>query len=167
MNRIMMTGAVLSCLFFFSGCATIMSHGPQTLHIISQPDGAICEITDTTEGKSIANATTPYTVSLERGAGYFLKKYYDVTLSKDGYMKEKITLTPQLNFWYVCNIFLGGALGALIVDPLTGSIWTFYEKDVSVKPLCANVSPSVPMFRSVNRKLTICDNLKLTTPEQV
>ena len=133
MNRIMMTGAVLSCLFFFSGCATIMSHGPQTLHIISQPDGATCEITDTTEGKSIANATTPYTVSLERGAGYFLKKYYGVTLSKDGYMKEKITLTPQLNFWYVCNIFLGGALGALIVDPLTGSMWTFYERDYNVK----------------------------------
>ncbi|MEN6422873.1 MAG: hypothetical protein ABFD76_13105 [Smithella sp.] len=133
MTRIMMMGVVICCLFFFSGCATIMSHGPQTLHIISQPDGATCEITDTTEGKNIANATTPYTVSLERGAGYFLKKYYDVTLSKEGYMKEKITLTPELNFWYVCNIFLGGALGALIVDPLTGSMWTFHEKDVSVK----------------------------------
>ena len=133
MNRIMMTGAVLSCLFFFSGCATIMSHGPQTLHILSQPDGATCEITDTTEGKSTVKAATPYTASLERGAGYFLKKYYDVTLSKDGYITEKVTLTPQLNFWYVCNLFLGGAIGAIIVDPLTGSMWTFYEKDVSVK----------------------------------
>jgi hypothetical protein len=129
----MMTGAVLSCLFFFSGCATIMSHGPQTLHIQSEPEGAVCEITDTTESKSIAKAATPYTASLERGAGYFLKKYYDVTLSKDGYITEKVTLTPQLNFWYVCNLFLGGAIGAIIVDPLTGSMWTFYEKDVNVK----------------------------------
>lgn len=132
MTKIMM-GVIFSGLFLLSGCATIMSHGPQTLHILSQPDGATCEITDTTEVKSIANATTPYTVSLERGAGYFLKKYYDVTLSKEGFMTEKVTLTPDLNFWYVCNLFLGGALGALIVDPLTGSMWTFYNKDISVK----------------------------------
>ena len=146
MTRILITGMVISCLFFFSGCATIMSHGPQTLQILSQPDGATCEITDTTEGKSIANATTPYTVSLERGAGFFLKKYYDVTLSKEGFMTEKVTLTPDLNFWYVCNLFLGGALGALIVDPLTGSMWTFYEKDISV-----NLYPDTPEGRAARR----------------
>lgn len=133
MTKIMVTGVVISFLFFFSGCATIMSHGTQTLHIQSEPEGAVCEITDTTESKSIAKATTPYTANLERGAGYFLKKYYDVTLSKEGYMTEKIMLTPQLNFWYVCNLFLGRALGALIVDPLTGSMWIFYEKDFNVK----------------------------------
>lgn len=132
MSRMMTVGAII-CLFFISGCATIMSHGPQAISIGSQPDGATCEIKDTTEGKDIVKAQTPYTITLDRGAGYFLKKYYDVTLSKDGYVTEKITLTPDLNFWYVCNLFLGGALGALIVDPLTGSMWTFYEKSVSVK----------------------------------
>ena len=133
MTRIMITGVVISCLFFFSGCATIMSHGPQTVHILSQPDGATFEINDTTEDKVIAKAVTPYTASLERGAGYFLKKYYDVTFSKTGYITEKVTLTPDLNFWYFCNLFLGGGIGAILVDPLTGSMWTFYEKDVNVK----------------------------------
>ncbi len=132
MTRIMMAGAVILGLFFFGGCATIMSHGPQTVHILSQPDGATCEINDTTEDKMIARAVTPYTASLERGAGYFLKKYYDVTFSKTGYITEKVTLTPDLNFWYFCNLFLGGAIGAILVDPLTGSMWTFYEKDYTV-----------------------------------
>ena len=59
MNRIMVTGVAISFLFFFSGCATIMSHGTQTLRIQSEPEGAVCEITDTTESKSIAKATTP------------------------------------------------------------------------------------------------------------
>ena len=133
MTRIIITGTVLFCLFFLNGCATIMSHGPQALSILSQPEGAACEITDTTEGKRIVKAETPYIATLERGAGYFLKKYYDVTLSKDGYMTEKVTLTPQLNFWYVCNLIFGGAIGALIVDPLTGNMWTFYQKDVNIK----------------------------------
>ena len=47
MTKIMM-GVIFSGLFLLSGCATIMSHGPQTLHILSQPDGATCEITDPT-----------------------------------------------------------------------------------------------------------------------
>ena len=146
MTRILITGMAISCLFFFSGCATIMSHGPQTMHILSQPDGATCEINDVIEGKVIAKATTPYTASLERGAGYFLKKYYDVTLFKEGFMTEKVTLTPDLNFWYFFNLFLGGGIGAILVDPLTGSMWTFYEKDVNVK-----LYPDTPEGRATRK----------------
>ena len=133
MTRIMMTGVVISCLFFFGGCATIMSHGPQTLHILSQPDGATCEITDVTESKIIVKTKTPHTTTLERGNGYFQKKHFDITFSKDGYVTEKVSITPELNPWYIGNIIFGGILGILVVDPLTGSMWTFYEKDYNVK----------------------------------
>ena len=30
-------------------------------------------------------------------------------------------------------LIFGGILGILVVDPLTGSMWTFYEKDYNVK----------------------------------
>jgi hypothetical protein len=133
MTKIIVTGTTLFYMFFLTGCATIMSHGPQTLPILSQPDGAECEITDVAAGKSIVKAKTPHTATLERGDGYFLKKYYEITLSKEGYMTEKVSITPDLNPWYICNLFFGGVLGMVIVDPLTGSMWTFYEKDINVK----------------------------------
>ena len=50
MTGIIVTVTTLFCMFFLTGCATIMSHGPQTLPILTQPDGAECEITDVTEG---------------------------------------------------------------------------------------------------------------------
>jgi hypothetical protein len=80
-------------------------------------------------------AKTPHTAALERGDGYFQKKYYDITLSKEGYVTEKVSIAPELNPWYIGNLLFGGLLGMLIVDPLTGSMWTFYEKDVSVLAL--------------------------------
>jgi len=39
-------------MFFLNGCATIMSHGQQTLSILTRQDGAVCEITDVDAGKS-------------------------------------------------------------------------------------------------------------------
>ena len=48
-------------------------------------------------------------------------------------MTEKVSITPELNPWYIGNLFFGGIVGMVIVDPLTGSMWTFYEKDVNVK----------------------------------
>jgi hypothetical protein len=133
MTRIIVTGTTLFFMLFLTGCATIMSHGPQTLPILTQPDGAECEITDVAAGKSIVKAKTPHTAALERGDGYFQKKYYDITLSKEGYVTEKVSITPELNPWYFGNLFLGGILGMVIVDPLTGSMWTFNEKEVSTK----------------------------------
>lgn len=59
---------MLCYAFFLTGCATIMSHGPQTLPILTQPDGAECEITDADVGKSIAKAKTPHTAALPRPA---------------------------------------------------------------------------------------------------
>jgi hypothetical protein len=120
-------------MFFLTGCATIMSHGPQTLPILTQPDGTECEITDVAAGKSIVKAKTPHTATLERGDGYFQKKHYDIKLSKEGYVAETVSIAPELNPWYIANLFFGGVLGMVFVDPLTGSMWRFEEKDVSVK----------------------------------
>ena len=78
-------------------------------------------------------AKTPHTAALERGDGYFQKKYYDITLSKEGYVTEKVSIAPELNPWYIGNLFFGGILGMVFVDPLTGSMWRFEEKNISFK----------------------------------
>ena len=70
MTRIIVTGTTLCCMFFLTGCATIMSHGPQTLPILTQPDGAECEIVDTTTGTGIAEIKTPYAAPLKGGTSY-------------------------------------------------------------------------------------------------
>jgi len=48
-------------------------------------------------------------------------------------MTEKISIVPERNPWYIGNLLFGGVLGMVIVDPLTGSMWRFEEKDISVK----------------------------------
>ena len=126
-------GMLCVLVFCCSGCATIMSHGPQTMSIISEPDGADLEIFDVRAGVAIAKAKTPHTATLQRGDGFFLKKYYKISLTKEGYIPETKTITPQISGWYFANLIFGGGLGAIIVDPATGSMWTFYDKQVRFK----------------------------------
>ena len=42
---------------------------------------------------------------------------------------EKV-LETRMNGWYLGNIIFGGLIGALIVDPATGAMWTFKENDI-------------------------------------
>lgn len=132
----MKKGSILMLVIFYvclTGCATIMDHGPKILPIISSPDGADLEIKDGRLGKSIVKAKTPYTATLERGDGFFLKKYYELSFSKDGYIAENVKLTPDISFWYFFNPIFGGGIGMILVDPLTGSMWKFYEDKIEVK----------------------------------
>lgn len=131
--RGILAGMLFVAIFFCTGCATIMSHGPQTMTIISEPDGADLEISDRRAGSTIVKSKTPHTATLERGDGFFLKKYYDIKLTKAGYMQEKKTITPGLSGWYFANLIFGGGIGAILVDPATGCMWTYYDNQVHIK----------------------------------
>jgi len=133
MMRKILAGLLLVAMFFCTGCATIMSHGPQTMNIISEPDGADLEIFDRRAGSTIVKTKTPHTATLERGDGFFLKKYYDIKLTKEGYIPEKQTITPSLSGWYFANLIFGGAIGAILVDPATGCMWTYYDHKIHLK----------------------------------
>jgi len=37
-----------------------------------------------------------------------------------------------LNGWYIGNLLFGGLIGLLIVDPLTGAMWTLDPKDINL-----------------------------------
>ena len=117
-------------IFLLAGCATIMSHGPQAMSIISDPDGADCEIVDMRAGVAIIKAKTPHVATLDRGDGFFLRKHYDIKLTKEGFIPESATIVPQISGWYFCNLIFGGGIGAIIVDPATGAMWTFYDREV-------------------------------------
>lgn len=125
--------ALASIVSVAAGCASIIKGSDQSMSFKSDPSEARLVITDLREGKDIHVGTTPATTSLKRGAGYFSKSKYKVTVEKRGYRKEEIVVEGSPNAWYILgNLVFGGLIGWLIVDPATGAMWTLDPEDVSV-----------------------------------
>ena len=138
------------CLSFVSGCATILSHGDKTIPIISYPEGANVEVKDSRMDKTISKNRTPCQITFERGDGWFLKKYYNLDLSKEGYISEKVEVSPTFNPLYICNLIFGGAIGMVFVDSFTGDMWQYYVDKIEVK-----LYPDTP-----EGKITRADDIK-------
>jgi len=123
---ILLVGVVI----IVGSCATIVKGGDQDIPIKSDPSGAAIRILDS-HNMEVWSSHTPATVTLEKGEGYFRGARYTLEIEKDGYEKRTISIKSSLNGgWYIAgNLLLGGLLGWLIVDPLTGAMWTL-EPDI-------------------------------------
>jgi ribosomal protein L40E len=125
---------ILSLLVFctvLTGCASIVDGGPGTVMIASTPSGARVRVNDK-GGSTVATGNTPLTVKLDRGSGYFASAKYDVIVEKDGYAPYRERIEGELNAgWYLGgNLVFGGAIGWLIVDPLTGAMWNLSRDSI-------------------------------------
>ncbi|HSW53718.1 MAG TPA: hypothetical protein VLH59_01395 [Ignavibacteriaceae bacterium] len=120
-------------LFFINGCATIFGWGgDESVNILSSPDEAKVVITEQ-DSLIVYEGITPAIVSLEKYNGYFSGKTYTIKISKEGYIDKTVVVDTKTNGWYLGgNLLLGGLIGWLIVDPLTGAMWTFDNNDVNV-----------------------------------
>jgi hypothetical protein len=121
---------VAVCVVSLAGCATIISGGRQTLNFSSNPAGAKVRIVDSYSNADVYTGVTPLAISLERGNGYFRSAAYRVEISKAGYATRTIQINSTINGWFFGNIFLGAVIG-LIVDPITGAMWTLNPQYVS------------------------------------
>jgi uncharacterized protein YceK len=121
----------LALVLALGGCASIVSDSENTIPISSNPAGAELVITDQ-EGVEIYRGTTPATVTLDTGAGYFDGQAYQISMVMDGYAPQTVDVDTKLNGWYVGNIVFGGLIGFLVVDPLTGAMWKLDRKNVTV-----------------------------------
>jgi hypothetical protein len=74
-------------------------------------------------GHQVFRGKTPLVTKLRSGAGFFSKESYTVTISLPGYQTKEIHVECKLNGWYFGNIFFGGVIGMLIVDPATGAMY--------------------------------------------
>lgn len=127
-------------VLLFSGCASIMDGSTHTVAISSSPSEAKLEIRDTT-GMNVHSGLTPASVSLQKGAGYFKKREYVVEISKPGYQKQIINLTASPSGWYIAgNLLIGGLIGWLVVDPVTGAMWTLKPDNISASMQATTVS---------------------------
>lgn len=120
---------VLACLVasvLMTGCASIVSESNYPVSISSSPSNAHFVITDK-QGLEIHTGKTPATVLLKSGAGYFSSASYTLTIKKDGFENKKVVITGSMDGWYLGNILIGGLIGMLIVDPITGAMWKLPE----------------------------------------
>lgn len=117
----------------FLGCASIIGKGgPETLNIRSAPDQADVLVFDET-GSNIFSGKTPTNVSLEKKRSYFGGKKYTVKIIKPGFAEHTVMVDTNMNGWYIGgNLIFGGLIGWLIVDPMTGAMWSLDTKDVNV-----------------------------------
>ena len=112
----------IASVLLLTGCASIVSKSSWPISINSSPSEAKISITNK-KGIEIYTGTTPATLKLKSGAGFFSKASYQVTFEKAGYDKKIVPIEFKLNGWYFGNIIFGGPLGLLIIDPATGAMF--------------------------------------------
>ncbi|HCB44352.1 MAG TPA: hypothetical protein DHW73_11305 [Pseudomonas sp.] len=117
----------LLAAFTLSGCASIVSDSQYPVSIQSSPQGADFKVTNS-HGTVIHQGTTPATVSLESGDGYFKKARYNLEFSKEGYQDQRLSMQGDLDGWYWGNILFGGLIGWFVVDPVTGAMYKLPER---------------------------------------
>lgn len=132
-----------------SGCATIFEGSTQPVTFKSVPENAAISITNRA-GEKIHAGTTPVTLTLKRGAGYFKSESYSVKIEKDGFKQKELTVTGSVNGWYVGNILFGGLIGLLIIDPATGAMYDLAPDTVNASLEALDVKTS-----GAERSLTI------------
>src|SRR3569832_1674817 len=129
-----------------SGCASIVGkRGAETLNLSSSPERADVTIADES-GQVVYRGSTPTVVNLEKKRGYFSGKDYIITIAKSGYRNQTILVKTRPNGWYLAgNLLFGGLIGYLIVDPLTGAMWTFDTNAINANLANDGVSHSGAM----------------------
>ncbi len=125
LSAITLVGATL----FSSSCATIFGRSNYNVTIDSNPSKSSITIIDK-KGATVYEGIAPATVKLKSSAGYFSKGEYHVKFHLDGYADKTITISSKLNGWYVANIFIGGLVGMLIVDPASGAMYKIDQLNV-------------------------------------
>lgn len=105
-----------------TGCASIVSESKYPVSIVTEPSAAKIEIKDQ-NGVVRYVGTSPTTAVLDSGSGFFTRARYTVTASKDGYNQATLPLQNSIDGWYWGNLLIGGLIGFLIVDPITGAMF--------------------------------------------
>lgn len=148
------------------GCASIVGNPLHTMPISSVPSDADILIKDES-GAEFFKGKTPTTVSLPKSTGkYFGKKSYTVTISKEGFEDQSVTVTASANGWYVGgNFVFGGLIGWLIVDPQNGKMYNMSPENISstlkakVLTSSSSAQSSLPIVSLVNIPVELRDKL--------
>jgi hypothetical protein len=106
----------------FSSCASIVTRSVYPVEFNSTPEGARMTVVNR-DGRTVYDGKTPTTLWLESSAGYMRPEIYKVTYRQDGQEPVTTYVEAKIDGWYFGNIFFGGLVGMLLIDPLTGAMW--------------------------------------------
>jgi hypothetical protein len=143
---------LLACLplVALTSCATIVSKNSYSVNVTSNPSGSRVVVKDV-NGAVVHQGTTPATVKLSSRGGYFKPAKYTFEFSKPGHPSQSVPLTAEMSGWYMGNILIGGLVGMLVVDPLSGSMWSLPEN------VNANLTPLASVSDGNGRTVAIVD----------
>ena len=122
--------AAIVGLLMLTGCASIVSRSSADIAVRSVPAQATVTITSGS-GQDVYVGKTPAIATVPTGDGFFVAARYTVRVSLEGHDDQLFTIGSRLNPWYFGNILLGGLIGMVIVDPLTGAMWTLSPTSVN------------------------------------
>lgn len=150
MRSMLRVSALLPC-FLLVNCATIVSKSNYPVTLNSNPAGAKVTVKNNA-GEVVREGLTPFTTKLPSSYGYFKPASYVIEFQRKGRTPHTTTLTAGLNGWYFGNFAIGGLIGFLIVDPLTGAMWR-----LDTTPIEANLSPIATLHDGKAGELRIVD----------
>ncbi len=111
-----------------TGCATIMHGEKQSVSVVSGKENTKIVITDEA-GNTVAEGQNQVAVSLKRGKEFFKGANYKI-VAQSGEDKQEMMLSPSVNGAYIAgNLFFGGLIGWVVIDPVTGGMWTLKTPD--------------------------------------
>ena len=108
MRKLIVLITVLLCVPFLYGFATIVSGTKQNITINSSPSGAEVVIDGFVKG------LTPLSIDIKR------KKNQSITIKKEGYQSQTLSLAYEFNKTFWGNALVGGLIGSSI-DSSTGA----------------------------------------------
>lgn len=129
MNKIstLVYSAIICALL--SSCATVMRDETQDIPIHSNVKEVNIRVLNR-HGIAVYEGQAPTVVPLKTSRnGYFSPAKYTIEASKEGYVPIRQPLGRAVSLWnYLGNIVIGGIIGYLIVDPLTGRMYSLDEE---------------------------------------
>lgn len=118
---------VAAALLTTAGCASIVSKSNWPVNVTSSPSECKVTLKDK-RGMEIFKGTTPTVVTLPSSSGFFSGADYSLVFEKEGFEPVTVSLSSELNPWYIGNIVFGGLIGFLVVDPATGAMFKLPEQ---------------------------------------
>jgi len=108
---------------FATSCATVFNRSTKNVAIHSDPEGMSYEVVSR-KGVKVASGSTPATLRLPTHSSYFRGESYVFTFRQGSKIVGQKTLDSSISGWYWGKFLLGGIIGMLVVDPLSGAMWT-------------------------------------------
>lgn len=137
-------------------CATLFSRSVYPVAVHSAPENVRFEVYDRYKHRIYAG-TTPETIYLPASYLPFIRQRYTVLINDPDFESAQMPITFHIDGWYFANLLIPAfaPIGMLIVDPLSGSMFT-------IDSHCRRLS-----FRLNPIKYSGHRDLMLTTPISV